>query len=75
MSMKDYEELKNDFDDDVDLLHCDITNMIDQIHALRFDGKNNCSNIRQQDIVNELKNIYNSLHDIKKEMNCEGEFK
>lgn len=75
MTMKDYEALQNDFDDDIDLLHCDITNMINQIHESRFDGNKNCNNIRQKDIINELKNIYSSLHEIKKEMNREDEYK
>lgn len=75
MTMKDYEALQNDFDDDIDLLHCDITNMINQIHESRFVGNINCNNIRQKDIINELKNIYSSLHEIKKEMNREDEYK
>ncbi|MEG1299402.1 MAG: hypothetical protein RSC93_01670 [Erysipelotrichaceae bacterium] len=72
MTIKDYELLQNDFDDDIDLLHCDITNWINQIHEQRFSS--NLSNIRQRDIISDLKNISSMLESIKKEMNCEGEY-
>lgn len=72
MTMKDYEALQNDFDDDIDLLHCDIINEMNKIHELRWSHK--LSTNRQNDIINELKNIYSSLHEIKKEMNREDEY-
>ena len=72
MTMKDYEALQNDFDDDIDLLHCDIINEMNKIHELRWSHK--LSTNRQKDIINELKNIYSSLHEIKKEMNREDEY-
>lgn len=72
MTMKDYENLTNDFDDDIDLLHCDIINEMNQIHELRWSHK--LSTTRQNDIISLLKDIHSSLYAIKKEMNCEDEY-
>lgn len=67
MTIKDYENLPVDLDDELDMLTCDINNIMNNFHESRYMLEKKLSHSEQKELVSKLKDIEMTLYKLQKE--------